>query len=490
MATLRNVGPPVQGDTANAQQAYDLVNYDYVQSVVAANLAALSAAQITDRINSQANLGQFATQAYATQAMMGLATPAGAAADEALYIPNSLVGAPNGPLVLDAVSGRISSTVISAPNQQRWPTPFFTPTTYGSLATSSVSAVAESQLFTVAVPDPGYSYKLFASGLVDTMVSQDNGDIPQVLVRQGSTTGPIVAFGYGLGQYYRWGVDGFTTASSTSIGGGDWAQYYGAGYELSKQGSWNNATAGTVSWTGNTTPDPSTCRAISKDPVYGQTQGDYQIVSIATGSKVIDSVGFGSLDQNPSNDIFARVDSTGSYYIRCKIGPGNARLYYSNGGGGEIQIGGAFNCTQRAGTLWQLYAGVGGNIRQFKLVSVYNGTTTTVGTWTDSTASSSYGGPYRGWGFGANTETLRILFIPASLYYPSSVIGVAITDPALLASSNPNNYSEATVIPAPLSNQSVLTGATTLYVMLKSSGTSSVTATNLNPQLWVMPIPQ
>ena len=57
----------------------------------------------------------------------------------------------------------------------------------------------------VTVVDPGFTYKLLVTGLVDANTSVD-GEFPVIRVRQGSTTGPVVASGAGLAQTYTGGV--------------------------------------------------------------------------------------------------------------------------------------------------------------------------------------------------------------------------------------------------------------------------------------------
>ena len=52
-----------------------------------------------------------------------------------------------------------------------------------------------------------------------------------------------------------------------------------------------------------------------------------------------------------------------------------------------------------------------------------------------------------------------------------------------------NNYSQITVLPAPMSTQASLTAPTTLYVNVLCSGTGQLSTDSFNPQISVMVVP-
>lgn len=477
MATIKNVGKPVASDTGNPNQSLDLVDVNYVNTLLAANM---SQSAVTSRINS--NLSGFATNSYAASAMSGLATQAYVQSQDALYVPLSTAGQPNGPVPLSTL-GKVSPGLINAPSTQQWPTPFYSPPAY---QTSSVTTDTPSQLFTVAQPYPGFNYRLLVTGLMDSQVPLTDAPtcFPEVLIYEGSTSGPIIAFGYGLGESYAWGQAPLGSVSTTQLGNGtQWAQYY----SVTTFGVWATPTAGVASWITNGT-GAATCRCRNLDPAFATTTSNYQAVSITIGSTLINNGA-------ASNDIYVRMDDTGTYYVRCKITDTKASLTYSLGGGAEVAIGTTVTSgiTQAAGNVYTLYAGnfSTSNQRQFQLYKTVAGTSTLVGTWTDTNNASALGSAYRGWGFGASVGTYSTFFFITSEATPSSITKVTIADPA-----NPSggvNSSEVVILPTPLVNQTTQTGPTTLYVMAQSSDQTSanqgVAISTLLPGLTVTPIP-
>jgi hypothetical protein len=472
LATLKQVGPPPTAAT-------HIVDVEYLNALLAANL---SQAAVTARITS--NLSGYATQAWATQQLTGLATPAYLATQAGNYVPLSSIGQPQGPIPLSAL-GLAPANVVQAASTQTWPSPVYSPPAYQTVAVTTDNPL---QLFAMSQSDPGYPYVLECTGIMDTQVPlTDNPFVgAQVLIRQGSTTGPIIAFGYGIGQSYIWGDATLGVQSDVQLGAGtEWAQYYSS----TNFGTFATHTAGIASW--GTVPSAdgnATCRCRCLDPVFGTTTTSYQAVSITLNSGG-NFNGVGAI----KNDLYARMDDTGTYYVRCSLDLNAATVTYSLGGGTETQIGSSVSMgVVAAGDVYTFYAGTYStqNLRQFMLYRTRGGTTTLIGTWNDTNNASALGSPYLGWGFGAVTGALTAFFITTQ-YYPPTVNDVRIVDPANPASGI--NSSTAVILPAPLAGQSAITGPTTLYVMLQSSNQSGavdeVTVTPNLPGLAVMPIP-
>lgn len=477
MATLKDVGKTVQSDTANPNQAADLVDLDYLTTLLAGNM---SQGAVTSRINS--NLSSYATNSFAATALAGLATQSYVQTQDAAYVPLTSIGQSNGPVPL-SVLGKVSPGLINAASTQKFPTPLYSPTGYQTVATTTDSPL---QLFTIAQPYPGYNYRLLVTGIMDSQVPLTDAPtcFPQVLIYEGSPTGTIIAFGYGKGQSYTWGQAGLGAQNNTQLGNGtEWAQYYSA----TTQGFWATTTAGIATWVGAGLGN-ATCRCRNLDPVFGKTTTDYQQVSMTIGSTLI-------INDAADNDLYVRMDDTGTYYVRCKIGSDAAALYYSLGGGTpEVQIGAAVTTgiTQAAGNVYTLLAG---NIstnspRQFQLYQKVGSTQTLVATWNDTSNASALGGSYRGWGFGASVGAYAFFFFPFEAT-PSSITAVTIVDPANPATGV--NSSPVVILPTSLAGQTTQTGPTTLYVWMQSSDQSGaaeeVTITSLLPGVAITPIP-
>lgn len=476
MATLKFVGKPAETDTGNPNQAEDIVDLEYLNGLLATNM---SQGAVTTRINT--DLASYATQSFANTAMSGLATPAYVQIQDALHVPLSSIGLPNGPVPLD-ILGKVSPGLITAGTTQQYPIPFYSPTAYQSSNTTTDSPL---QLFTVAQPYPGYNYRLWVTGVMDGQVPITDSPTcyPEVLIYQGSTSGPIIAFGYGVGESYTWGQAPLGTVNTTALGNGsEWAQYY----TVTTKGTWATPVAGVASWVTGAVGS-ATCRCRNLDPVFGTTTTDYQAVSMTIGSTLINNAA-------ADNDIYVREDDTGTYYVRCKITTTKASLYYSLGGGTEVQIGSTVTSgiTQAAGNVYTLYAGntANSNPRQFQLYKTIAGTSTLVATWTDTNNASAMGSNYRGWGFGASVGTFVSFFLEVEAT-PSSISAVSIVDPNNPATAV--NSSPIVILPTSLAGQTTQTGPTTLYIWMQSSdqsgATKEVTVTNVLPGLSITPIP-
>ena len=477
MATLKDVGKSVASDTGNPNQSLDLTDLDYLTTLLAGNM---SQGAVTTRINS--NFSAYATNTFAATALAGLASQSYVQTQDAAYVPLTSIGQPNGPVPLDTL-GKVSAGLISAPSTQQFPTPLYSPSGYPTTNTTTDSPL---QLFTIAQPYPGYNYRLLVTGLMDSQVPLTDSPtcFPEVLIYEGSPTGPIIAFGYGIGQSYTWGQASLGVQNSTQLGNGtEWAQYY----STTTQGFWATTTANIATWVGAGLGN-ATCRCRNLDPVFGATTSDYQQISMTIGSTLI-------INDAADNDIYARMDDTGTYYVRCKIGADNASLWYSLGGTSvEVQIGSTVTSgiTQAAGNVYTLLVGniATNNPRQFLLYQQAGSVQTLVATWNDTSNASALGGSYRGWGFGASVGAYAFFFFPFEAT-PSSITSVTIVDPANPATGV--NSSPVLILPTALAGQTTQTGPTTLYVWMQSSDQSGpveeVTITSLLPGVAITPIP-
>jgi hypothetical protein len=72
----------------------------------------------------------------------------------------------------------------------------------------------------------------------------------------------------------------------------------------------------------------------------------------------------------------------------------------------------------------------------------------------------------------------------------SSTFAIVTSGTFTISPSTVSNAASVNIIPVPFEDQTPLTGATTLYVMLASSNASTaVTASTFHPSLWICPIP-
>jgi type II secretory pathway pseudopilin PulG len=118
-------------------------------------------------------------------------------------------------------AGKVAVARVPAASTQRWPKPFYTPSSYNSVTKTATST--ETTVYTIPVADPGFNYKLLVSGIAQGFTAVD-GQGPIVRVRVGSTSGAIVAMGYGAPEQYIWGDDDFDR-TGPNLGGG-WEETY------------------------------------------------------------------------------------------------------------------------------------------------------------------------------------------------------------------------------------------------------------------------
>jgi len=192
-------GLPYAGPTPT--QSQDLVNNAYLQSLLAENLP-------QDQVDTliTAGFAAYATRSYVDTQDALNATRGFIDAGDSTRLHLSQVGTASGPVALNA-SGKIGvANLANIASTQRWPAPFFSPVSYNQ-ATVSNATSTETTIYSATVADPGFAYKLAVIGTVDVTTTID-GEYPVVRVRIGSTTGAIVAGGYGSSEHYVFSSSG------------------------------------------------------------------------------------------------------------------------------------------------------------------------------------------------------------------------------------------------------------------------------------------
>jgi hypothetical protein len=431
MATLSYMG-------ATQTAANDLVDEQYAQS-----LSALDLPQAT--VNSLLTTGfaPYVTQSYVNTQSALNATPAYVNAGDATRLHISQIGANSGIAGLN-LNGRVDISRIALSSTQRFPKPFTSPSAYNAAAVST-SGSTEVQLYTVSVADPMFNgvanspYKLLVNGLVDAATNTD-GEYAIIRVRQGSSTGQLVATGAGLGELYIAGVPTQFSGAGTYVytiptwasvvdaialggGGGGGASFFITA-DGGSPGAWGTQTYTRGSSTSGTVFGPST-PTINASVGAGGTLGTTNFLAGSGGS--------------------SQVSASGLTTLTAGGGAGHGESSSASGGGpstetydGQVYVGGAVQNT----------AGTGGNAPG------------------GGGASGASGGTNDG---GPGADGAVWFFAKPALWTPSGPVNI---------------------IPTAFNAQTAITGATTLYVMMIRSGTASIqTASTFDPGLHVVPIP-
>lgn len=429
--TLQYVGPTAANNS-------DLVNNGYVANLLT---SALTQTAVNLQITTQLATFGYAPLSYIQAAAALNATQSYIQGQAALYAPLNQVGVNNGLAPL-ASSGRIPGANLTLPSTQRFPQPFYSPTSYYS--SNQTSLATTTQLFTMSIADPMFNgvanspYKLMVQGVLDGQISTD-GQYPIVKVFQGSPTGQLVALGAGLGEYYIPGVVTIYSNPGAAIytipsfaasvdvvtlgaGGGAQASVFFSGTGGSAGAFAEHTYAKSTGW-----PSPTMNINVGAGGIGGSSGGAQPTaggVSTVSGVGFTTVTGTGGAAQGNTFSNFGAAAGNVSY---------NGQLY--QGGVQQSTLGGTGNAP-----------GGGG-------------------------ASGANGGVNAG-GAGANGAVWVFAY------------------PAPNVPGGPIN-----VIPAPMNAQTAITGATTLYVMLTSSALlgalsgTTATATTLFPLLQAVPIP-
>lgn len=402
----------------------DLVNRNYVTNLLGLNLG-----QVLVDTLINAGLTGFVTKTYVDTQDALNATKSFIDTGDATRMKLSQIGVNSGAAGL-LVSGRIESSRIGSASTQRWPKPFYTPTAYNTATITATSS--EVTVYTCPVADPGYAYKLFVSGVLDGSTSVD-GEYPIVRVRQGSTTGQVVAGGFGLGEKYSGGVmTQFTTAGSYTIP--SWAT--NLDIVLLGGGGGGNGTTVFSFFNG---PDGSAGAWTTMNLIRGST--------IPSGTATISFAPGGGGTGGASS-----IGATGS-----------------SGGATTFTAAGYSGANSAAG-------GAGGSGTASVAAKTYNGQTYTGGA--GGTAGGAGGFPGAGGGGGG----------AFSAAVGGNGAGGSAWVVAYGAATTPSG--PVAIAPTAINAQTVITGATTLYVTVVRSGSASTQSiSTLLPKLFAIPIP-
>lgn len=484
MATLKYTGPD---PAANP----DLVNEAYVTTTKSMDLDSTAVdARITAGYSTYANVTYVDSQDALN------ATKAYIDAGDATRLHLAQRDVANGIAGLDA-TGKVLPGKINVPNNQRWPRAFWSPTSYNG---SDVNATTETTVYTCPVTDPGFTYKLAIFGNLNCYPSID-GEYPIVRVRQGSTSGPIVAIGNGATESYQTSTglvssDLFERVSSTDLGPTLWDQSTTLAVGTPGPAKISTTDGHNATWTG--TSNYMLARRIAGGDAVTQTSDQAVTMTWSDPGSDLEG-GKRGADYNPTgypmHFLCARISSDNQKFIYAGAGSmgdsGYLTMGYTYSGVTGAVLGGlgapdgylgyhfspwtwSISAVQVSqGDVWRLSC-IGTQIKLDKLVGNTTGNFITVA----DTSHESDDPANKGWGFMAGDpydgsqgeivgDIARIDIEDAN--YVSSVVDVSIV---------------------PVVSQTPLTGATTLYVQLVRSGAAStVTATSTLPNLWVSAIP-
>lgn len=430
MATLAYVG-------ATQAAARDLVSLAYVNSLLAQNL---SQSTVDTMINT-AYSGVYVTKAYVDTQDALNATKTFIDAGDATRLKLSAVGTNNSAAPLLA-NGRIAPARISAASTQRWPKAFYTPAGYNTAIVTAGGT--ETQLYpAVSVPDPGYVYKLFVSGLQDVYSNVD-GEYAVIRVRVGSMTGPVIAGAYGLGESYPGGtITQFTTVGSATYTIPSWT----GALDVICIGGGGGGEAGSSFFGIPRTGGGGAPGAWASDTLVkgGNLPGTTNTISVVVGA------GGGNVSPGQA------TTATATGYGTLSAGGGAASVS-NDGSNGQ-------------GVIDLLFDGI-----------TYHGGAHQTTINNPSGGVNSIGNVPGGGGPGGAGSVLG--GDPGGAGATGQVWIFAYPIPNLPSAS-------ATIIPNPMNAQAAITGATSLYVTIQRAGgtTSTQSASTVNPKLFIVPFP-
>jgi hypothetical protein len=450
----RYVGPPAAVDA-------DLGTRGYITSAMATDM---TVEQIDNAVTARLS-SRFATRAYA-DTQDGLNANADfVASGDATRLKLAQKDVANGVAGLDA-GGRVNRNRINRPSQQRYPRVLWTPTSYGT----PVAGTTESTVYTVAVTDPGYPYRLAVFGNVDALSSFDSA-APQILVRAGSTSGPVIASGIGTNESYNYlGVDLFSRSGST----------LGSGWEEQWNGSGNghaecDGNSARYARDGSSNSRIGTFRRLGNDAT---TISDYQEIDWWASSDCDPGTQFGTSGRNL---VCGRMSDDHSSWVGFALDANTARFAYCLGG--TITLGASAGCDNTNGSYFRARIGTEAGDRYFQLLR--NGTS--VLSVQDSGLTTAMGSGNRGWGFGFRAGNKEFAFVSYEQAEPSRVDWITIND--TLPGQDSSSIAPVYVMPDSLSTQTVRTGPVTLYVRSAASTYVMGAGYNYKPSLSVLALP-
>lgn len=479
--TLKYVGPAPQFDV-RPTQSQDLVDQSYVAFLLAQNM---TMSQVTAQINAQ--LSQYATKSQADSAMTPLATPSWIQGQVSGYVPASQINQPNGPVGLGEESDLVSTSLINAPSTQTWPKPFWSPGTYptGAVAVTTTPQ----QLLSMSIPDPGYPYVLMCLGAFDTQVSLPAIETFTVTIT--ATSGTYIlnyngqtttSLAYNAAaSTIQTALRALSTVSTATVTGS------AGSYTLLI----TPKTPGLLSASSNLSGGTITIGGQGDDGTSAQVgiyQGGVTGPLIAAGVGSSQSYG-GPTPGDASSQMFINSSTitTATWTTIPNWLPQNGNGYTSTVIGNYLQV----PETMAAATISAVitYSGAAGSgakgaaamVIEFAIVDS-NGNQLI--TSTDSVAADTTTVSWTGPVVAGQLYTVQVAELNAAAYATITAGTLTIT-PSQIPTTSP-----ATIIPVSFTNQLPITGPTTVVAMLASSNNSTqVTATTLDPGLWVMPIP-
>lgn len=415
-----------------------LATVDYVNSLGAQSL---SVTDVKQNIKERFTLVTYATATWAGSVINSTLTGQAFARQSDLTtaftnkipILGTLKSRADGPIALD-VSGKVDPSLITKASTQTFPKLHWSPSTYASLS----NITTETNLCTITVNPSIANYRVIVTGTVNAKITADGG-YPVVRVRaNNSTTGQIVATGYGMSESYGGGkTDIYNSSGSFNYSIPNWANkidvvLVGAG------GGGINDTLGLKG--------------------AGGAGGSWAALTLTRGGNISNSVSTitGSVGKgaNAENFNLFGYDNRGGTPTTCSP-PGLQAISAQGGKTG----GGASNDPT-----------LGGSPGNFPFGGkTYQGgpTQSSPGTNGNSPGGGGSGGLMSSGGAGADG---------AAFFYAYTTDDVS--------------YGQIGIIPEPMTEQSPkLTGTTTLYVNLLRGGTTGTVTTSLNPQVSVMVVP-
>lgn len=414
----------------SSNQSNEVMIRSQIQNLLAGNInQAAVDSQITTR------LSPYATKAYVDTQDAKLADSAFIDAADNTRLDKNNLNKPGYPFTLDK-DGKIPADKIKVTNLQKYPNTAVATSGGGGTTTS------ETFLLNLSVPDPGYPYKLLVTGTVSASVSTDTGARPQVIVFRGDNV--AVAQGYGISESYQTPAVG--SVSSKMYVAAPYAPPAWPNVVITKPGDLLNSSIAYNSGWQNMSWVP-----VNTDPYFTSLSGTTYMQATANMSNVSMSASVSFANGFIPND--ALFDNVGKLVAEMQI--------YSSRSG-TIATSAPSNGRVVSGTL---------------TASVSNLTVNKGDLFTVQVKQSMY----CPWG------TLGLGTFATWAPVGSGVSNTLTMVPGLAAGSSGG---EISILPLALSNQSVISGPTTLSVRLQSSGGVAVTALVApSPRIMAIPIP-
>lgn len=452
MATLPYVGPAQSGPNDLATKAYEdgLTNANLSQPAVDALIST--------------GFAPYALQTYVTQQDALNATKGYIDTGDATRLQLSDIDINNGVAGLDAF-GKIDVSRINLASQQIWPTPFYSPSAYNG-STVIAAPGTEAALYTMTVPDQGYPYLLQSLYGTQDVSTDTPGEYPIVRVRLGSATGLVIAEGHGAAISF--GIPpsfdavggGFTGTTSTTTPP-SWSHIAADGAHVIVDIIIYGNGFDTLSISGCTyagQPMNQTANVPVNNAAANGRMWRYELDGVPGGTAtVVVTPGFTAARQITANSVsYTNVDSAAVPVTAH--GTGNAAQSVSCG---EAQLIVQSFGNRQGSSLWT----PGGGTNRYNNGVPGSGSTM----FADLCISEA-------------PTTTNFTATGTSMGAWSAIATVLTTIDALA-----NNNTTATIVPTQTNR--VLNGSVTLFVTIASSGpNATVSATNVEPSLWVTPV--